>query len=87
MASIFRACQLLRGTSSGKIVLTRGMMTFPSPMLELVHMNLKLGFRATGYNGVAQNFNMPAMSPTMTEGTITSWRVKEGIVKYGLVKR
>jgi len=23
-------------------------------------------------------FKMPAMSPTMTEGTITQWRVKEG---------
>ncbi|KAL8770669.1 MAG: hypothetical protein Q9209_003737 [Squamulea sp. 1 TL-2023] len=26
----------------------------------------------------AQNFTMPAMSPTMTEGNITSWKVKEG---------
>lgn len=50
-------------------------------------MNLVLGFRATGYNGVAQNFNMPAMSPTMTEGTIASWKVKEGMVKCGLVEQ
>lgn len=26
----------------------------------------------------AQNFNMPALSPTMTEGNIATWRVKEG---------
>ncbi|CAI6336069.1 unnamed protein product [Periconia digitata] len=26
----------------------------------------------------AQNFNMPALSPTMTEGNIANWRVKEG---------
>ncbi|OAA78303.1 pyruvate dehydrogenase protein x component [Akanthomyces lecanii RCEF 1005] len=26
----------------------------------------------------AQNFTMPALSPTMTEGNIASWRVKEG---------
>lgn len=26
----------------------------------------------------AHNFTMPALSPTMTEGNITSWKVKEG---------
>lgn len=26
----------------------------------------------------AQNFTMPAMSPTMTEGNISSWKVKQG---------
>jgi len=26
----------------------------------------------------AHNFTMPAMSPTMTEGNISSWKVKEG---------
>lgn len=26
----------------------------------------------------AQNFTMPALSPTMTEGSITNWKVKEG---------
>ena len=26
----------------------------------------------------AQNFTMPAMSPTMTEGNIASWKVTEG---------
>lgn len=26
----------------------------------------------------AQNFNMPALSPTMTEGNIANWKIKEG---------
>jgi carbamoylphosphate synthase small subunit len=26
----------------------------------------------------AQNFNMPALSPTMTEGNIATWKLKEG---------
>lgn len=29
-------------------------------------------------NPAAQNFTMPALSPTMTEGTIANWKVKEG---------
>ena len=35
----------------------------------------------------AQNFTMPAMSPTMTEGNIASWKFKEGkqsVDVYGL---
>lgn len=36
------------------------------------------GFRSAAINHAAQNFTMPAMSPTMTEGNITSWKVKEG---------
>lgn len=26
----------------------------------------------------AQSFNMPALSPTMTEGNIATWKLKEG---------
>jgi hypothetical protein len=26
----------------------------------------------------AANFNMPALSPTMTEGNIATWKIKEG---------
>lgn len=36
------------------------------------------GYRAAPRPLAAQNFTMPAMSPTMTEGNITSWKVKEG---------
>lgn len=28
----------------------------------------------------AQNFTMPALSPTMTEGNIATWKLKEGTI-------
>ncbi len=40
--------------------------------------NLQLGFRSASKSLTAQNLTMPAMSPTMTEGNIASWKVKEG---------
>ncbi|KAF3166722.1 pyridoxine biosynthesis protein [Orbilia oligospora] len=36
------------------------------------------GISSTTRDLKAHNFNMPALSPTMTEGTITSWRINEG---------
>ncbi|TVY80717.1 Pyruvate dehydrogenase complex protein X component [Lachnellula suecica] len=36
------------------------------------------GFRTSAARLAAQNFTMPALSPTMTEGNIASWKVKEG---------
>ncbi|KAI0166650.1 mitochondrial pyruvate dehydrogenase protein x component-like protein [Xylariaceae sp. FL1272] len=36
------------------------------------------GFRTSSASLAAQNFTMPALSPTMTEGNIASWKVKEG---------
>lgn len=33
---------------------------------------------ASAADRAAQNFSMPALSPTMTEGNIASWRIKEG---------
>ncbi|KAL2123900.1 hypothetical protein VTJ04DRAFT_265 [Mycothermus thermophilus] len=36
------------------------------------------GFRTSSAALAAQNFTMPALSPTMTEGNIAAWRVKEG---------
>lgn len=35
-------------------------------------------FVSTASQSEARNFTMPAMSPTMTEGNIASWKVKEG---------
>ncbi|KAI5197677.1 hypothetical protein E4T42_05458 [Aureobasidium subglaciale] len=35
-------------------------------------------FSVAAANRAAQNFTMPALSPTMTEGNITSWKLKEG---------
>ncbi|KFY40438.1 hypothetical protein V495_05435 [Pseudogymnoascus sp. VKM F-4514 (FW-929)] len=36
------------------------------------------GYRNSAANYAAQNFTMPALSPTMTEGNIATWKVKEG---------
>lgn len=36
------------------------------------------GFRSPAAKAAAHEFTMPAMSPTMTEGNIASWKVKEG---------
>ncbi|KAH9826890.1 e3 binding domain [Teratosphaeria destructans] len=36
------------------------------------------GFTVSARDEAAQNFSMPALSPTMTEGNISSWRIKEG---------
>ncbi|KAI2630984.1 pyruvate dehydrogenase protein x component [Hypoxylon sp. NC1633] len=36
------------------------------------------GFRTSAASLAAQNFTMPALSPTMTEGNIASWKIKEG---------
>lgn len=43
------------------------------------HLLIKiLAFRTASRSLAAQNFAMPAMSPTMTEGNIANWKVKEG---------
>lgn len=36
------------------------------------------GFHSAASRAAISRFNMPAMSPTMTEGTIHQWKVKEG---------
>ncbi|KAI1840113.1 hypothetical protein JX266_013678 [Neoarthrinium moseri] len=36
------------------------------------------GLRTSAASRAAQNFTMPALSPTMTEGNIATWKVKEG---------
>lgn len=37
-----------------------------------------IGFSQSSRSLAAHNFTMPALSPTMTEGNISTWRVKEG---------
>ncbi|GAB7357743.1 hypothetical protein MBLNU459_g0398t1 [Dothideomycetes sp. NU459] len=44
----------------------------------LTSRHARRGFRAAAANHAAQSFTMPALSPTMTEGNIAAWRVKEG---------
>ncbi|KAI5867997.1 pyruvate dehydrogenase protein x component [Durotheca rogersii] len=38
----------------------------------------RAGFRTSAAAAAAQNFTMPALSPTMTEGNIASWKLREG---------
>ncbi|KAK1756179.1 hypothetical protein QBC47DRAFT_460042 [Echria macrotheca] len=38
----------------------------------------RAGYRTSAAVLAAQNFTMPALSPTMTEGNIAKWQVKEG---------
>lgn len=40
--------------------------------------NVAAAFHSGQASLAAQNFNMPALSPTMTEGNIASWKLKEG---------
>ena len=46
---------------------------------------LLIGFQNCSRTLAAQNFTMPAMSPTMTEGNIASWKVKEGKQTVGVL--
>lgn len=36
------------------------------------------GFHTSATRAAISRFNLPAMSPTMTEGTIHKWMLKEG---------
>lgn len=47
-------------------------------LLLLTTRKISTGLSTTARCLAAQNFIMPALSPTMTEGNIASWRVKEG---------
>ena len=42
------------------------------------HSIITSGFHASARRRALTQFNMPAMSPTMTEGGIASWKKKEG---------
>lgn len=41
-------------------------------------VNNRAAFHPSQASLAAQNFNMPALSPTMTEGNIATWKIKEG---------
>ena len=43
-----------------------------------MHSIFASGFHASARRRALTRFNMPAMSPTMTEGGIASWKKKEG---------
>lgn len=62
MASLASACRLSARLARSK----------------LPHEAAARGFRTSASSLTAQNFTMPALSPTMTEGNIATWKVKDG---------
>ena len=51
----------------------------PTPLHPLsTSTNNRTGFRVSSRRYEAQNYTMPALSPTMTEGNISRWSLKEG---------
>jgi hypothetical protein len=42
----------------------------------------RIAFHAAPAGLAAHNFTMPALSPTMTEGNIASWKVREGMAAW-----
>jgi len=84
MASFTAVCRLSTRLAKGQFrnTTSRG----PSSSLFLLALldgsiaNLKVlsGFQTSSMRQAAHNFAMPAMSPTMTEGNIAKWNVKEG---------
>ncbi|QPH01216.1 hypothetical protein C2857_005415 [Epichloe festucae Fl1] len=44
----------------------------------IVSRSISRGFTSSARCLAAQNFVMPALSPTMTEGNIATWKIKEG---------
>lgn len=47
-------------------------------MDSLIKLKILLGFHTSAVSAAITRFNLPAMSPTMTEGTIHKWMKKEG---------
>jgi biotin carboxyl carrier protein len=80
MASIATACRLssrLLGRKLAQDGARRG-MSVPPQQLKKMPLTLLAAFQTSMAIRAAQNFTMPALSPTMTEGNIATWRVKEG---------
>ena len=59
------------------VVKSQNALSSPEIMCMLL-LILIIGFQYCARIRAAQNFTMPAMSPTMTEGNIANWKVKEG---------
>jgi len=57
--------------------LTRGARSSHQEIRNLLTGCLE-GFRIATAHNAAQAMTMPAMSPTMTEGAIATWKVAEG---------
>lgn len=60
------------GNNNNSTTIGRAMTVMLNPVLFYA------GFHSAASRAAISRFNMPAMSPTMTEGTIHQWKVKEG---------
>jgi len=85
MASLAAACRVSARLAARKLqhdAAVRGPLENYSECPKLYRYSQTdfphIGFRSSAAALAAQNFMMPALSPTMTEGNIASWRVKEG---------
>lgn len=63
-------------TSSLARLFSRGIV-YAHPSLFILSIIIS-GLHASARRRALTQFNMPAMSPTMTEGGIASWKKKEG---------
>lgn len=62
------------------LLLVRYSYVYGRKLIGRLRVLVTLGIQTTTKRLAATNFPMPAMSPTMTEGTISSWKLKEGEV-------
>ncbi|KAK6864208.1 mitochondrial pyruvate dehydrogenase protein x component-like protein [Apiospora arundinis] len=75
MASLATACRLSARLASRKVTQD---VTARAIDADMISPPVIAGFRTSAASLAAQNFTMPALSPTMTEGNIASWKLKEG---------
>lgn len=50
--------------------------------IYIIQADMKIALHSSRASLAAQNFNMPALSPTMTEGNIATWKIKEGTTDH-----
>lgn len=58
--------------------MAHGEVSSPTIGIHSNNVNSYVAFHSGQATLAAQNFNMPALSPTMTEGNIATWKIKEG---------
>jgi len=61
----------------------RNHIGFADEQEKEVVLTKAIGFSHTPAPCAASNFSMPSLSPTMTEGNIASWKLKEGMLDTG----
>jgi hypothetical protein len=78
MASIAAVCKVSARAATQQIRNHGARRGEQATVVQLNAINKSVAFHAGQASLAAQNFNMPALSPTMTEGNIATWKIKEG---------